>query len=124
MGYEGIRSDGLVPLDVGCKDQGYSGAKRLEAIPDLPTIGEAGLPGFQFDTGWHAWFAPARTPDRIITKIYSAIHKSLQLPKLRYYFLVAGYQPTADPPSQFQKSVQADIKRWGELVRLAKITPE
>jgi tripartite-type tricarboxylate transporter receptor subunit TctC len=103
---------------------GYSGAKRLEAMPNLPTIGEAGLPGFQQDTGWHAWFAPAKTPDKIVEHIYSAIHKSLQLPKLRDYFLAAGYQPTADPPAVFQKNVQADISRWGELVRLAKIKPE
>ena len=103
---------------------GYSGAKRLDALPDLPTIGEAGLTGFQIDTGWHAWFAPAKTPDKIIDKIYSAIYQSLQLPKLRDYFLAAGYQPTADPPAQFQKNVQADIKRWGELVRLANIKPE
>ena len=103
---------------------GYSGAKRLDALPELPTIAEAGLPGFQQDSGWHAWFAPAKTPDRIINQIYGAIHKSLQLPKLREYLLAGGYQPTADPPAVFQKNVQTDIKRWGELVRLAKITPE
>ena len=103
---------------------GYSGAKRLDAMPDVPTIAEAGLPGFQMDTGWHAWFAPAKTPDRIVTKIYGAITKSLQSPKLRDYLLTGGYQPTADPPAQFQKDVQADIKRWGEIVRIAKITPE
>lgn len=103
---------------------GYSGAKRLEAMPDVPTIAEAGLPGFQMDTGWHAWFAPAKTPDKIITRIYSAIHKALQLPELREFYLVSGYQPTADPPARFQQSFQADLKRWGELVRLAKIAPE
>jgi tripartite-type tricarboxylate transporter receptor subunit TctC len=103
---------------------GYSGAKRLDALPDVPTIGEAGLTSFQQDTGWHAWFAPAKTPDRIVDQVYGAIHKSLQLPKLRDYFLAAGYQPTADPPAVFQKNFQADIKRWGELVRLAKIAPE
>lgn len=103
---------------------GYSGAKRLDALPELPTISEAGLKGFQIDTGWHAWFAPAKTPDEIIDKIYSAIFKSLQLPKLRDYFLAAGYQPTADPPVQFRKKVPADIKRWSELVRSANINPE
>jgi tripartite-type tricarboxylate transporter receptor subunit TctC len=102
----------------------YSGAKRLEAMPDLPTIGEAGLPGFQMDTGWHGWFAPAKTPEAIITRIYTAIHKALQVPKLREFFLVAGYQPTADPPARFQQNFQADLKRWGDLVRLAKIVPE
>src|SRR5262245_18966287 len=42
---------------------GYSGAKRLPAIADVPTIGESGLPGFRMDTGWHGWFGPARMPD-------------------------------------------------------------
>ena len=112
-----IKAERLRPL-------GYSGAKRLAAMPDLPTIAEAGLPGFHMDTGWHAWFAPAKTPDRIIAQIYGAIHKSLQLPRLREYFLAAGYEPTADPPAQFQKNFQTDLKRWGELVRLAKIAPE
>jgi tripartite-type tricarboxylate transporter receptor subunit TctC len=112
-----IKAERLRPL-------GYSGAKRLDAMPDIPTIAEAGLPGFQQDTGWHAWFAPAKTPDKIILKIYGAIHKSLQLPRLREYLLSGGYQPVADPPAQFQKNFQADLKHWGELVRLAKITPE
>jgi tripartite-type tricarboxylate transporter receptor subunit TctC len=102
----------------------YSGAKRLEAMPDVPTIAEAGLPGFQMDTGWHAWFAPAKLPDDVVTRIYTAIHKALQSPKLREYYLTAGYQPTADPPARFQQSFQADLKRWGEIVRLAKIVPE
>jgi tripartite-type tricarboxylate transporter receptor subunit TctC len=109
-----IKAERLRPL-------GYSGAKRLAA---LPTLGEAGLPGFQMDTGWHAWFAPAKTPDKIVAQVYSAIHKSLQLPKLRDYFLAAGYQPVADPPAQFQKDFQADIKRWGELVRQAGVKRE
>ncbi len=103
---------------------GYSGAKRLETMPDLPTIGEAGLPGFQIDTGWHAWFAPAKTPDRIINKIYGAIHKAVQTPRMRDVFIAAGYQPVADPPAVFQKNVAVDIKRWGEIVRTAGITPE
>ena len=103
---------------------GYSGAKRLDAIPDVPTISEAGLPGFQMDTGWHAVFAPARLPDKVVVRLHAAIQKAVQTPKLRDYFLAAGYQPTADAPAQFQKDFQADVKRWGELVRLAGIVPE
>jgi tripartite-type tricarboxylate transporter receptor subunit TctC len=103
---------------------GYSGAKRLDAIPDVPTISEAGLPGFQMDTGWHALFAPAKLPDRIVARLHAAIQKAVQTPKLRDYYVAAGYQPTADAPAQFQKNFQADVKRWGELVRLAKIEPE
>ena len=102
---------------------GYSGKKRLPVIADVPTIGEAGLPGFQIDTGWHAWFAPAKTPAHIVTLIHAAIYQSLQVPALREYLLAGGYQPTADPPAEFQKNFQNDLKRWGELVRLAGIEP-
>jgi tripartite-type tricarboxylate transporter receptor subunit TctC len=111
-----LKSGRLRPL-------GYSGAKRLAAIADVPTIGEAGLPGFKMDTGWHAWFAPARTPAHIVTAIYTAIRKSLQVPALREFLLAGGYDPTADPPARFQQDFQNDLKRWGELVRLAKIEP-
>lgn len=111
-----IKSGRLRPL-------GYSGAKRLPAIADVPTIAEAGLPGFAMDSGWHAWFAPAKTPARIVNVIYGAIRKSLQQPALREFLLAGGYEPTADPPSLFQKNFQADLKRWGELVRKANVTP-
>jgi tripartite-type tricarboxylate transporter receptor subunit TctC len=103
---------------------GYSGAKRLDAIPNVPTISEAGLPGFQMDTGWHAVFAPAKLPDKVAVRLHAAIHKAVQTPKLRDYFLAAGYQPTADAPALFQKNFRDDVKRWGELVQLAKIVPE
>ncbi len=101
---------------------GYSGAKRLPAIADVPTLGET-LPGFQQDSGWHGWFAPAKTPAPVIARIYGAIQKSLQVPAVRDFLLAGGYQPTADPPAVFQKNFQDDLKRWGELVRLAKIAP-
>jgi len=101
---------------------GYSGAKRLPAIAEVPTIGET-LPGFHQDSGWHAWFAPAKTPAPVIARIYDAIQKSLQAPAVRDFLLAGGYQPTADPPAEFQKNFQNDLKRWGELVRLAKIKP-
>ncbi len=102
---------------------GYSGAKRLPLIADVPTISEAGLPGFQMDTGWHAWFAPAKTPPHIIEQIYAALQKSLQVPSVRDFLLAGGYQPTADPPAVFQKNFIDDLKRWGELARVAGVKP-
>jgi tripartite-type tricarboxylate transporter receptor subunit TctC len=102
---------------------GYSGAKRLAALADVPTIGESALPGFKMDTGWHAWFAPPRTPADIVAQIHAAIVKSLQVPAVRDYLLAGGYEPVADAPGQFQKGFQDDLKRWGDLARAAKIVP-
>jgi tripartite-type tricarboxylate transporter receptor subunit TctC len=109
-----IKSGRLRPL-------GYSGAKRLPLIGDVPTIAEAGLPGFQMDTGWHAWFGPARMPPRVVEHIYAALTKSLQVPFVRDFLLAGGYEPVAAPPAEFQKNFRDDIRRWGELARLAGV---
>ena len=102
---------------------GYSGAKRLPAIAEVPTIGEAGLPGFKMDTGWHGWFAPAKTPAHIVDLIHAAVAKAVAVPAVRDYLLAGGYDPTADPPGEFRRIFLEDLKRWGELVRAAKIEP-
>ena len=112
-----IKSGRLRPL-------GYSGAKRLPAIAEVPTIAEAGLPGFAQDSGWHAWFGPAKMPPRIVNQVHAAIEKALKVPALRDFLLAGGYEPVADPPSVFQKNFPDDLKRWGELARLAKVEPE
>src|SRR5690606_8636984 len=51
---------------------GYSGAERMAALPDVPTIAEGGLAGFQMDTGWHAWFVPAKTPEAVVGRLDAA----------------------------------------------------
>ncbi len=103
---------------------GYSGAKRLPAIPDVPTIAEAGLPGFAIDSGWHAWFGPAKLPGAIVDRVYGAIQKGLEVPALRDFLLAGGYEPVAEPPAAFRKTFVADIARWGELARIAGVEPE
>lgn len=100
---------------------GFTGAARLASLPDVPTIAEGGLPGFVYDTGWHAWFAPARTPAAIVNRIHAEIAKALQEPKLREFFVSGGYEPAGNTPAEFQKILRADIKRYAEIVRAAKI---
>jgi tripartite-type tricarboxylate transporter receptor subunit TctC len=103
---------------------GYSGSKRLEAMPEVPTIAESGLPGFELDTGWHGWFAPAKTPDATVDAIYGVLRKVLEMPKVREFYLAGGYEPMGESPAKFQKIFEADIKRWGDMARLARIEPE
>ena len=99
----------------------FSGAARVAAMPEVPTIGESGLPGFVYDTGWHAWFAPAGTPAAIVNRIHGEIRHALQDPKLREYFLSGGYVPAGNSPAEFRQTFLADIKRYGEIVRAANI---
>jgi tripartite-type tricarboxylate transporter receptor subunit TctC len=103
---------------------GYSGGKRLDSMPELPTIAEGGLPGFEMDTGWHGWFAPAGTAAPIVNTLYAALRKAIEQPRLRDFFLATGYEPMGEPPARFQKTFEADIKRWGDMARLARIEPE
>jgi tripartite-type tricarboxylate transporter receptor subunit TctC len=103
---------------------GFTGAARVATLPDVPTIAEAGLPGFEFDAGWHGWFAPAKTPPAVLNRIHAEVVKALQVPAVREYYLRNGYEPLAQPPAEFRKVFLADIKRYGEIVRAAKIPPQ
>jgi tripartite-type tricarboxylate transporter receptor subunit TctC len=100
---------------------GFTGDTRVSLLPDVPTIAEAGLPGFKFDAGWHAWFAPARTPPAIVNRVYAEIRKALEDPKLREVFIAGGYEPKGDPPVEFQKTFRADIRHYAEIVKAANI---
>jgi tripartite-type tricarboxylate transporter receptor subunit TctC len=102
----------------------FTGAARLASLPDVPTVAESALPGFVFDTGWHAWFAPAKTPDAILDKLQAEIHKAVREPKLQEIFVSGGYEPAADAREQFAKTFRADIPRYAEIIKAAKIEPQ
>ena len=63
------------------------------ALPEVPTIAEAGVPGFRFVGNWDGWFAPAGTPPAIIDRIYRSIREVLQVPRIRDAIIAAGYDP-------------------------------
>ncbi len=106
------------------KALGFSGDQRLTALPNVPTVAEAGVPGFYYDVAWHAWFGPAKTPPAIVDRLYTEIRKAVQEPRLVEIFRSGGFEPQADPPAEFAKIFRADIKRYAEIVRAAKIEPE
>lgn len=101
---------------------GFTGAKRLASLPDVPTIGES-VPGYVADAGWHAVFAPAKTPLAVATRIQEAIAKALQDPKVRDHFVNNGYEPQGVPPAEWAKLFKVDLERYAEICRLAKIEP-
>jgi tripartite-type tricarboxylate transporter receptor subunit TctC len=103
---------------------GFTGAKRLASLPDVPTIAEAGLTGYVSDAGWHAVFAPAGTPPAIVNRVQSAIRKALDVPQVRDHLLNGGYEPQGLAPAEWAKVFRADLKRYAEICRIAKIEPQ
>ena len=103
---------------------GFTGKTRLAALPDVPTIAEAGLPGFYSDAGWHGVFAPAKTPPAIVKKVQEAFKKALQVPLVRDTYVNNGYDPQGHTPAEWTKIFLADLKRYAEITRIAKIEPQ
>jgi tripartite-type tricarboxylate transporter receptor subunit TctC len=106
------------------KGLGFTGNKRLTALPDVPTVAEAAIPGFFADAGWHGVFAPAKTPPAVVKKVQEAISRALQAPHVRDHFLNNGYEPQGHTPAEWAKLFRADLKRYAEITRIAKIEPQ
>ena len=95
-------------------------AKRSAAIPDLPTMEEAGVKGYRRTT-WYAVLAPAKTPDAVVAKLSSAIHNVVQSPDVRKRLLVDGAEPEGSSPQQFHEFLVAEIAVARDIIRRAKI---
>lgn len=108
-----IKSGRVRPLAVAT-------AKRSGAIPEIPTVAEAGLPGFEA-TNSVGVLAPAATPREIIAKLNAEIVRILGLPEIRERLLGLGAEPVANSPEQFAAFLKEDIARWAKVVKDAKI---
>ena len=94
--------------------------KRMSGAPELPTIAESGLPGFDV-TQWIGVFAPAATPQPIVDRIYAAVVASVKQPDLIERYETLGAEPLGNTPKEFASLVASDVKRWAEIVRAAKL---
>jgi tripartite-type tricarboxylate transporter receptor subunit TctC len=103
---------------------GFTGSKRLAIMPEIPTVAESGLPDYVVDFTWNGWFAPAKTSSEIVVRLQREIHKALQAPKLREILDASGFVPVGNTPEEFRAFVHAEIKRYAEIVREAKIKVE
>jgi tripartite-type tricarboxylate transporter receptor subunit TctC len=92
-----------------------SSAKRVELAPDLPSVAEAGVPGFD-GTSWYPFFAPARTPAALLQKINADINRILQKPEVRSRFLTLGMIPAGGAPEVLRDYLAVEIKRWGKVI--------
>jgi tripartite-type tricarboxylate transporter receptor subunit TctC len=97
-----------------------TGVKRLSLFPDLPTIAESGVPGYDADS-WSGVFAPAGIPDSVLRRLNQECYRALQQPDLRERLLNNGATPAPSSPEQFKKFVSAEIAKWGAVIRAANI---
>jgi tripartite-type tricarboxylate transporter receptor subunit TctC len=91
-------------------------AKRVDDLPDVPTIQELGYPGFDAST-WFGFLAPAGTPNEIVAKLNAEFNRALQQPDLRKKLADQGAEPIGGTPAQFAALIRDDIVRWGKVVK-------
>jgi len=103
---------------------GFSGSKRFSKLPDVPLISESGLPTYIVDFTWNAWFAPAKTPPHIANKLHASIREALKSPKILEFLDAAAFYPVASTPEEFRVFVNAELKRYAQNLRDAKISPQ
>lgn len=100
-----------------------TGAKRSPALPDVPTMAEAGVPGYEVYE-WNAIFAPAGTPPAVIAKLADAIDKAVQSPEFRERVASLGGELTGYGPAEADRFVREQMLLWGKVVKEGKIRVE
>lgn len=108
-----IRARRLRPL-------GLAAARRSPAAPEIPTIAEAGVPGFEL-VSWYALLAPANTPREIVARLHGEVVKALATPEVRERFLSFGTEPIGNTPEAFAAQIKSDVAKWQKVARTANI---
>jgi tripartite-type tricarboxylate transporter receptor subunit TctC len=97
-----------------------TGDHRSPAFPDLPTVAEAGVPGYSAPT-WSGVIAPADLPKPILEKLNAAMNKVIQSAAFKARFATIGDEPAGGTPEEFAAVIASDSKKWGEVIRRAGI---
>ncbi len=98
-----------------------AGERRSRLAPDVPTMMEAGLPGFAF-SGWYGIVAPARTPDAIVKRLNQALVQIMKTPDIVERMAAMGNEPVGNTPAEFDRFIRDEIPKWGKVIRDAKIS--
>ncbi len=99
-----------------------TGLKRSETLPDVPTVAESGLPGYQA-VGWFGVLAPAATPRTIVAKLSADVNGVLSQADVRARMQALGAEPAGNTPEEFARFIREDQAKWGKLMREVGIAP-
>ena len=100
-----------------------TGTKRIATLPDVPTMAEAGLPGFDLVT-WSAAYLPAKTPKPIVDRLSELIGKGLSTDEARVHYARTGSAPSPTSPAELEAFTKSEMAKWGRAVKAAGIEPE
>jgi tripartite-type tricarboxylate transporter receptor subunit TctC len=95
---------------------GVASKTRTPLLPDVPTVEEAGLPGYELRI-WYGFFAPAKTPRAIVQRLFEDFRTGLAAPDVQAKFTAMGTETVGMPPEEFTRVFHADLQRWAKFVR-------
>jgi tripartite-type tricarboxylate transporter receptor subunit TctC len=95
-------------------------AKRTTTLPDVPTVAESGVAGYEYST-WYGLLAPAGLPKPIVEKLSQATMSVLRMPDVRERYLSQGMDPSPTTPEEFSKLIRSEMAKWAKVVKAAKI---
>jgi tripartite-type tricarboxylate transporter receptor subunit TctC len=95
-------------------------AKRTTTLPDVPTVAESGVAGYEYST-WYGLLGPAGLPKPIVEKLSQATTSVLKMPEVRERYLSQGMDPSPTPPAEFAKLIRSEMAKWGKVVKAANI---
>lgn len=102
---------------------GITSAQRFSTMPDIPTVAEQGLSGFE-TVSWAGVCAPGATPKPVIARIQSEVAKVLKMPEIRDRLLRDGIEPIGGTPEEFQAHIKREMQKWGRVVREARVSAQ
>jgi tripartite-type tricarboxylate transporter receptor subunit TctC len=100
------------------KPLGVASSKRSSQLPEVPTISEAGVPGFEAEN-WFGLFVPAQTPKKIVARLNEAIVKTMRSPEVQKQFIALGAEPVGNSPEEFAAFVRRDMEKYAKVVRVS-----
>ena len=102
---------------------GITSLKRSALLPEVPTLSDAGVPGYEYET-WYGVFAPAGTPAAVVSTLNKAINQSLASPEMQAPMTRQGIDPVSGTSQQFAALVRREVSKWTRVIREAGIKPE
>lgn len=102
---------------------GITSKERSPALPDVPTVAEAGVPGYEHQI-WHGLILPARTPDAVLSRYHAEMARAMQARDMVDRLAAEGSRPTIEPPAVFAVFLRDETAKWAKVIRAAGMKPE